>query len=379
MRINEIVTPGNNQEKIKNIQDILSMTEDDRLLSFVENKLKTIEPNESQMNQDQRINAIVKSLQESNNPQLIDYIESVLKQTELESRIEKLWISRNFKSKRMIKYKDNFKNIILQAQCSVRSKIELLFMLTSNKTAIRSQTFQTSFISTIDNIVPEKIRSNLCFQAIRNTIFFDDSFRGKGIGPGEFALSLIGKDGTIVDHNGDITIEGWGIEIKDGAGGSIKTGSPNSFRQADALRDWVGKKVGVLLDRNNKLKWDAENDFTMALNALDEQVKLSIIEEYIDRLYSELPQETRQNLIQGIFDDAGNSSVRQHFGKALLSGYKQQDGWGSILFIKNNGEIANVVDPDDAHQFLDFSLAGINRDGDTQALPDGYINGKIKK
>ena len=104
-----------------------------------------------------------------------------------------------------------------------------------------------------------------------------------------------------------------------------------------------------------------------------------MISEYIKSLYPNLPEKAQQSLIQGIFKDAGTPVVRQHFGKALLSTYKEQDEWSSILFIKKDGTIANVVDPADADQYLDFSLAGINRDGDTQALPDGYVNGKIKQ
>jgi hypothetical protein len=376
MKINEVVI--NDIEKIKNIKDILSMTDNQNLLSFVEKKLKNIQSNEAQMNNTQRIDAIVKSLQESNNPQLIDYIESILKKAELESRVEKLWSQRGFNSGRMIKYKDNFKNAIIQSPSSLKSKIELLFLLTSNKSAVTSQTFQKSFKSNLDNIIPSKILNNSTFAVIKNTIFFDDSFRGKGIGPGEFALSLIGRNSTIVDHKGDITIEGWGIEIKDGGGGSIKTGSPNSFRKADLMRDWIGKKLRIQLDRENKLKWDSENNFTVTLNSLDRNSKQEMISEYIKSLYPNLPEKAQQSLIQGIFKDAGTPVVRQHFGKALLSTYKEQDEWSSILFIKKDGTIANVVDPADADQYLDFSLAGINRDGDTQALPDGYVNGKIK-
>ena len=77
--------------------------------------------------------------------------------------------------------------------------------------------------------------------------------------------------------------------------------------------------------------------------------------------------------------DAGTMRVRDHFGKALLASYKQQDDFNTILFIKEDGTISNIADVNETEGLVDFALAGLNRDGDTQALPDGYINGKVAK
>jgi hypothetical protein len=376
MKIVEVLNSAN--QKLKNIKDILSMSNNENLLNFVEKKINNINTQEAIMTKEQRIDAIIKALQESNDNQAIDSIETFLKKTELESRVEKLWSKRNFNTGRMSKYKENFKSTIIQAPSPLISKIELLYILTSNKTAITKDLFTKSFKKSIDDIVPEKIKNNNTFQAIKNTLFFADTFRGKGIGPAEFALSLLGSKSNIVDHKGDIVIDGWGIEIKDGGGGSIKTGSPNSFRKSDQIRDWIGNQVGVSLDKINKLKWDSTNEFTEKFNSLDQKQKQNITVRYVDELYPNLGNDEKSIIISGIIADAGKPQVRLHFGKALLSSYKLQDEWDSILFINKKGIIVNVVDVEDSTELLDFQLAGINRDGDTQALPDGYVNGKIK-
>lgn len=378
-------------EKLSNIKNLLTVTNNSKLLDFAEKQIEThTGQTEAMMNNEQRIDAIVSALKESNDPSLINYIEGVLRKTELSERVEKLWNTRGWTTGRMIKYKESFKKEIIDSQSPLLDKIQFLFLVTSNKTAIESNVFTKSFKGTLDSIIPSKIAQNKTFQDIKKTIFFDDRFRGKGIGPGEFALSLLGKQGNIVDHRGDVEISGWGIEIKHGGGGSIKTGSPTKFRMADKLRAWIGDEVGVDLNpvmvkrgrtevNKNKLNWDSDNEFTQKYKSLNNQKKQEITKKYVEELYPELGSDEQKILINGIIEDAGTPQVRKHFGEALLSAYKKQDDWDCILFMHPNGALSNVVDISQTEEFLDFNLAGINRDGDTQALPDGYVNGKVLK
>jgi hypothetical protein len=276
----------------------------------------------------------------------------------------------------MKKYKELFKVLMVQSGGTLRSKIELLYYIAKNSNAIPGSLFKSTFSATIEEIVPDVIRKNSSFQNIKNSIFFDDSFRGKGIGPGEFALALLGEQGDIIDDAGDITVGGVGIELKDGGGGSIKTGSPSSFRRADELRSWIGQQVGVALDRNNKLYLDKPSEFSEAFMRLDQAKRYSISLEYIQGLYPNLEASEQQDIAHGMANNIGTSVVSTYFGKALLNSYKKQDKWDTILFIDKSGKMVNLASTDDANM-INFKLAGINRDGDTQALPDGYVNGSI--
>lgn len=357
---------------------VLSITNDEENFSFVEKYLNSLVTKENVVSKENRLKAIYSALQQQTDDSLVDLIEAKLKQKEINARVDKIWEKRNWDSGRMKKYKDLFKVLMIQSGGTLKSKIELLYYIAKNSNAIPGSLFKSTFSSTIDEIVPDRIRRNSAFQNIKNSIFFDDSFRGKGIGPGEFALSLLGEKGDIVDNGGDITIGGVGIELKDGGGGSIKTGSPSSFRRADDLRSWLGQQVGITLDRNNKLYLDKPSEFSEAFMRLDPTKRNSISLEYIQGLYPNLDATDQKDIAHGMANNIGNSVVATYFGKAILNSYKKQDKWDTILFIAKNGKMVNLASVDDANM-INFKLAGINRDGDTQALPDGYINGSIFK
>jgi hypothetical protein len=374
MKIFEITSKNN--EKIDNIMSVLSLTNDEKNFYFVEKYLNSLVAKENVMSKEARLKAIYSALQQQADDSLVDFIEAKLKQKEINARVDKAWTTRNWDSGRMKKYKELFKVLMVQSGGTLRSKIELLYYITKNSNAIPGSLFKSTFSATIDEIVPDRIGRNSAFQNIKNSIFFDDSFRGKGIGPGEFALSLLGEAGDIIDDGGDITIGGVGIELKDGGGGSIKTGSPSSFRRADDLRSWLGQQVGIALDRNNKLYLDKPSEFSEAFMRLDPTKRNSISLEYIQGLYPNLDATDQQDIAHGMANNIGTSVVATYFGKAILNSYKKQDEWDTILFIAKNGKMVNLASIDDANM-INFKLAGINRDGDTQALPDGYINGSI--
>lgn len=234
------------------------------------------------------------------------------------------------------------------------------------------------FVGNIDDILPQKLLDNSTFAGLKMDFFFNQAFRSKGIGPGEFALSLFGKDGKIVDHRGDVEIGGWGVEIKDGGGGSIKTGAPLKTRTADAAREWLGNQLGIEFSQKNKIRWDRPSELSEKLAALPQEQQQKLIDTYLEKLYPIMDVSKRQKLSSGILADYGSQEVMVHFGRALLSNYQEQDQWDSIAFIDKKGRIANIVDPESDAGLIDFNLAGLNRDGDTQAVPDGYVNGKIK-
>jgi len=407
MKILEI-TDSSVDQAIDNIKTVLKTEPDNNLLNrvekFIKGKVKDSndiqtdneKDNEEEITEshDSTIDNIAKMMKVGLNNGSIDIkeiyqVESILRRSSILKRIDNLWTARGWDgSRRLSIYKDIFAEDILNSRSPLLDKIRFLYMVTSNNVAIQPSVFEKTFKGNLDDIIPPKFLQNATFEDIKKKIFFSNSYRGKGIGPGEFALSLLGKKGIIVDHGGDVNIDGWGIEIKDGKGGSIKTGSSNQFRNSDKLRKWIGQQVGVSFprlkakdigakkDKQIKLDWKSKNEFTDAYNNLDNNKKQNITTKYIQELYPELEPENQKILISGLMKDAGTPDVVYHFGQSLLKSYQSQDDWDSILLININGNISNIVDFDNLKGIASFVLAGINRDGDTQALPDGYINAK---
>lgn len=326
---------------------------------------------------------------------LLHRIASQIKIAELREKVDTLWDARNFNHKQMIKYKLPFLREILGAGASVQSKIVLLNLLTVNDEAIPASIFSKNFKTDISAITPSKIANNKAYQLIQPTIFSDDTFRGKGVGAGEFALALLGKEGNRTTKQGDISIGGWGIEVKGGGekgGGSIKTGSPTKFRGADKLRTWIARQVGVRADKDFRLHWAGRtkqarknagksfhsNEFTDKYNSLPASKKKQITTTYIEKLYQYIPPEAQQELINGIMKDAGTQKVKTHFGRVLIPIYKQIDGWDSICFINTGGDVVNMIDEKKADQWLNIQLQGLNRDKDVQSLADGFVTAEIR-
>lgn len=376
MRYKELISE-NNKLPIDNIIYILQSTDNDKIFSFIEKAVGESMQQEAVSRKDDRIAAIEQALQASDDPKLMNYIESVVKKIEISERVDKLWNTRGFSSGRMSKYKSSFFNVLLNSSSSLKSKIQLLYLLTKNTQGIEASSFSKSFRQSIYDIVPSVFRNNETFDAIKEHIFSGDTFRGKGIGQGEFGIALLGKNGNIVDAGGDVVVDGWGIEIKSGKGGSIKTGEPTSHRPADKLRDWIGKEFGVHLDRKNKLKWDRDSEFISAFNAADTKKKLNVLTKYFDEMYPSMSSSYKTTLIKSVIQYAGTKEVHVPFAKVMLDVYKEHDNWDSLLLIHDNGMAVNVAD-DSGIQYLRVVIQS-NRDGDSQAVPDGFINIGIKK
>jgi len=319
------------------------------------------------------------------NPQLLAKIEKQVEEIDITDRVNRIWAARGFTKGRMVKYQQAFLSNILQADSSLTSAIEFLTAIEKNNPAIPASIFGENFDKSFVDIVPPAIKSNETFLAIYESMLFGDMFRGKGIGPGEFILALLGERGNIVDAQGDVMIGNHGIEIKGGMG-SVKTGSPASFRKSDNLRAWVAKQVGLdseMFGRKSegkiKLVWHAEGPFAEAFNKLDPSKKKEITTEYVKQLYPKVSPEYQSHIADGLAKHAGTPNVTSYFGEALLSTYMDHDKFGSIMILAPPGRMLNIADTKNLPPTLKVDLAGVNRDGDTQAVPDGFINISIAK
>lgn len=350
----------------------------------VDTDVEDTQVTEAQASNEKRIDAIQALLAQTSDQSLIDKVESLLRETALTERVDKLWKARKFDNRRMSIYKEPFSDMIKLAPSSVKSKIQLLYWLTNNEPAITKESISTSYRKSIDELVPSKLVSNETYQAIKKKMFFSSTFRGKGIGPAEFALALLGKDGNIVDARGDIVIDGWGIELKDGRAGSLKPGNvSNTHRVADAARDELGQKLGITFAKgagnfDQKFMLHRDNEFVRAMKALPPSEQQKLMLDWANKLYPGLDAKVRKELVLNIVSDLGTPAAKQHYGPPILTAYKSKDDWDSIMFVSPDETVVNVVDPIDSKHLLAFNPT-INRGGDTQALPDGYVNAGIPK
>lgn len=312
---------------------------------------------------------------------VLNTVESVLHRDQIASAITQLWTERDFCNPRMLVYLAPFTELIVHSPTSVASKMQLIEMLTYNTPALEKSVFATSFRSTIDEIVPCEFVSNDTYKDIKQHIFFASAFRGKGIGPGEFAFALLGRNGNKVDVHGDIVIDGCGIELKDGKRGSIKPGEvANSFRSADKAAIMLADQLDIVLDAtyHHKFTFSVDNEFVNALKSVSETERQRLLTEWANTLYVGLTESNRNQIVSGLLRDMGSKAANSHFGPPMLAAYKEKDGWDSIMFVHENGNVVNVVDPIDSAELLVFQPR-LRRMGDTQALPDGYINALIPK
>lgn len=333
-----------------------------------------------------RIESIKELLSATDDPVALDRVESLLREAALDSRVEKLFEARGFnKHKRMSIYKDSFADLIKLVPASVKSKLELLFYFTRNKPSIPASAFKGNYRANLNDIVPDKVKNNDAYKLMIQKMLFASAFKGKGIGPGEFGIAMLGESGMVEDANGDISVGGWGIELKDGKNGSLKPGNPSTPASADKAKANLLKKLGIEKtitpgrgDTFNKFALHYDNVFTQAMKELPLSQQQQLMNEWANELYVGLDSEVRKDLVINIVHDLGTPAAQQHYGPPIMSAYKEYDHWDSILFINEDLTIVNITDPAESKNYLQFTPK-LARGGDKQALPDGYINAKIAK
>lgn len=380
----------------QDILTILGNTDSQKLINFATQTLAKVDDKEIDQMQAQKkvaeqvstqeLQIIADKLSKVKDEQMLNKLYGVLYNADIENRVDKLWDARGFNNKRMAKYKPIFREVVINSSSPIKSKIQFLFMLTKNIASIPGESFTKSFTGSWNDIVPDKMKSNPTYTDTISTFIGSDSFRGKGIGPAEFALALFGKNSNIVDHQGDVKVDGWGVELKDGRGGSIKPGTAQGHRAADSARDKLGQALGLEFKsgrgkafNDTKFQFHYENNVVRALQKLPDAKQYKLLKAWADELYPAISDEGRDQLVKGIIAHKGTEEVKSHFGKMMLDKYKENDEWDSIVFINPlTMAMANITDSSNA-DMIDYKLAGLNRGGDTQALPDGYINGVLRK
>jgi hypothetical protein len=244
---------------------------------------------------------------------------------------------------------------------------EMLDVLLDDTQLVGGEVFNANFVLKFEEIYPEKLKNNRAWQYFLKDLI---EFKGKGLGVGEMYLALVISGWTFerTGGKGDGRVAGGIRELKNN-GASLK---PLASKDAppkkiqDHLNQTVfeGHRAGPITKFDNHLNWIQSKP-----NA--EKIYL----EYFTQLY---PGRNVAKMCKQLTKVKNGKEFNNIIGQEVLRWYKEVDNWNSLVIIdQKNMSIANIADTSDAGLKTFWNIKfewKSERSGDTQAIPDGYVN-----
>ena len=237
----------------------------------------------------------------------------------------------------------------------------MLDILLDDSKLTGGERFNSNFIRGFDELYPNALKTNNAWQRLMPTLI---EFKGKGIGVGELYLALVIKDWTFerTDGKGDGKVAGGIRELKNN-GSSLKPVA-ETIRVQDELNKTIfkGHRAGPVTKFADHRAWiDTQKD--------PEAIYL----EYFTKLY---PGQDVTNMVKELAVTTDGKTFHNIIGKCVLTWYKEVDKWASLIIIdQKKMMIGNIADVEDLSMFKNIKFNWKSeRGGDTQALPDGYVN-----
>jgi hypothetical protein len=237
----------------------------------------------------------------------------------------------------------------------------MLDILLDDSKLISGELFNSNFIRRFDELYPTALKTNNAWQRLMPTLV---EFKGKGIGVGELHMALVIQDWTFerTDGKGDGMVAGGIRELKNN-GASLKPVA-ETIRVQDELNLKVfnGYRAGPVTKFADHRAWiDTQKD--------PEAIYL----EYFTKLY---PGRDVNAMCKALAVANGGNEFNMIIGKEVLKWYKEVDKWASLIIIdQKKMMIGNIADVEDLSMFKNIKFNWKSeRGGDTQALPDGYVN-----
>lgn len=246
-------------------------------------------------------------------------------------------------------------------------------ILKNNKFKIDNSVFKETKEGTFADFVPDTVRNKQMYEDLINKTMNVTKSGSDAIGPGEIALTLIGKNAKQIsgkDKGGDVNFDGWGVEIK--AGGAIH--AYNRGVSIDSLVEKYSKKAN--LEHNFNFSYKKANPLLDYFKA-----NKADFESFLSELYkvpsSEIPNEAHASL--------GSSEINNILGSFILRKYLKESKADSILLLKKGtNRYCNITkDFQEVPPGVKFSVNTVRRSqssrekgksGNTLAYPDGYTN-----
>jgi hypothetical protein len=225
----------------------------------------------------------------------------------------------------------------------------------------------TNFRCKLNDLISPVLQADKIFMKTFGIVIDNN---GKGVGAGELALPLIlsnyrfsNKNDGEFYYNGEtrkVEIKKSGASLK-----PVKTGLTDK-----GLVDVLNKKYF----KDNPPGYKSSTLFAKHLNSVSDP---TVYAQYFNELYvgcdtSELIEE----VIAGAYKDPTefNSAV----GKFALKEYKRVDNFNNIIYIDiEKSHVVNICDVNNVDNLGLKFTPKFKRGGDTQAIPDGYVNVSI--
>lgn len=262
-----------------------------------------------------------------------------------------------------------------------------------------------SFSGPFDQLVSETMRQNQTFKFIMHrTMTLAASSKD---GRGEYLVALLGREGAFASTKtgGDVMIDGQRVEIKSADRGASIKGDANKRHQSKNIDDLTEDLAAALHvhqyvpirhrpkgSARNTIKshrarglifdaelWQAENPFVAALSQLHIADATKILTPFYTGLYGDKPD--THELIGKMLSLLGTDDARICLIGFILTRSKQE--WDVLMILnETNANVVCITDTTpDAIKALPNNISWrliLQRGGDTQAVPDGYLNVRLR-
>lgn len=264
-------------------------------------------------------------------------------------------------------------NIFKKVGMTAEQQFFIAKILKNDNFKIDSSVFKTTKRGTFADFVPDSVRNKQMYKDLITKTMDVTKSGSDAIGPGEVALTLIGKNAKQIsgkDKGGDVNFDGWGVEIK--AKGAI-----HAYNRGVLIDNLVGKyskKAGI--EHNFDFSYTKDNPL---LDYFKDNKKE--FESFLSELYkvspSDIPSEAHSAL--------GTDRINGVLGSFILKRYLEKSGADSLLLLKKGtDQYYNITkDYDGVPPGVKFAVKTVRRSqasksagsaGNTLAYPDGYTN-----
>lgn len=244
---------------------------------------------------------------------------------------------------------------------------EMLDILIDDSQLVGGEVFNTNFVLKFEEIYPTKLKDNRAWQHLMKSLI---EFKGKGLGVGEMYLALVISGWTFerTDGKGDGKVAGGSRELKNN-GASLKPlaskdAPPKKIQDHLNKTIFEGHRAGPITKFNDHLNW-------IKTKPNPEEIYLS----YFTQLY---PGRDVSEMCKKLANVKDGKEFNNIIGREVLRWYRDVDQWNSLVVIdQKNMSIANIADTSDEGLKTFYNIKfewKSERSGDTQAIPDGYVN-----
>lgn len=247
-------------------------------------------------------------------------------------------------------------------------------IIKNDKFKIGNDVFKKTKKGTFKDFVPASVRNKEMYMKLISKTMNVTKSGSDAIGPGEVALTLIGKNAKQIsgkDKGGDVMFDGWGVEIK--AGGAI-----HAYNRGVSIDKLVEKYCNKA-----EIPFDFDFSYTNSNPLLEyfKQNKKDFIA-FLSELYQVSEGEIRKTA-SSAFNFLGSQEVNSIIGSFILKKYLEGSKADSLLLLKKGTtDYYNITkDYDGVPPGVKFSVNTVRRSqssrsagksGNTLAYPDGY-------